>query len=136
MTFKAVYRDAAGNQAAVGDLDVFLALFDQPDLEIWVGETGDFGIWRESETGIEQEMILSYVPNAGFTIHSEDSEGRVRIACAGRDKTTVSFHVGGMREKRSRRSFLNPELARAVVREFIVTGDRETGVDWLRLGET
>lgn len=133
MKAKAHYRDAQGRGGQIDDLDQFLTHFDRPDADFWIGQTGDVGIWRAIDGSPNQEMLLSYIPDAGFTIDVEDSGGKFHIAWRGADNTPVIFYVGGGRETRPRRAFVTPDDAKSIVRHFIVSGTLSNKVGWTTL---
>ncbi|MFM2409980.1 MAG: hypothetical protein RL481_808 [Pseudomonadota bacterium] len=130
MNFVAAYRDAMGRSANIDDMHAFLSLLDDPDEDIWIGETGDFGIWRQGQEGEEQEMILCYAPEHGFTIQADDAQGQVRIACQGSNRHPVAYEVGGMDASRPRFAFVDAEQAKAIVSEYVCKGTLNEDFDW------
>jgi hypothetical protein len=133
MTANAVYCDALGRFESIDNLADFLRLFDSPDHDIWIGETGEMGIWRDDGGNAEQSLILAYVPNVGFTFHNTDADGRTRVACEGNDVESISYDAGGRSVKRPKRAFFNRTRSKALVTYFIVNGGLDDSVFWLSL---
>lgn len=131
MSFNAVYCDALGDFTSIDDLNSFLHLFDDPDPDLWVGATGELGIWREAKDGTEQAMVMSYVPKIGFTIQSADANSNTRVARDGDNDEPIFYDVGGETAQRPRSAFVDSKRAKAIAAQFIVDGTLCEAVEWV-----